>query len=236
MLSEKQLAANRANAQKSTGPATEAGKQRSRLNATRHGLTGQTVVMPHEDMEAFNNFTAAIVASLQAVGALETQLAQSYAGFQWRINRAAALEETMFTLGIMEEIAENLNIEHPEAHNATSNAKTFRADAKEFDKLSMYSQRLVNQAGKVLKQLTQLQAERRQREKSEMAEALAIYKAHRAQNATFDPQANGFALTIDKIKAHIHRQNLSNPSYIADKLDLARASTVPMPPAAAAIE
>jgi hypothetical protein len=219
MLSDKQLAANRANAQKSTGPATAAGKQRSRLNATRHGLTGQTVVMPHEDMEAFNNMTAAIVASLQAVGALECQLAQSYAGFQWRINRAAALEETMFTLGIMEEIAENLNIEHPEAHNATSNAKTFRSDAKEFDKLSMYSQRLVNQAGKVLQQLKNLQAERRRQEQTELKEAIVIYKAHRMQNATFDPKANGFDLTIGQIKAAIHRQNLTNPGYIAEMVD-----------------
>lgn len=37
---------NRTNAQNSTGPKTEAGKQRSSLNALRHGLTGQIVVMP----------------------------------------------------------------------------------------------------------------------------------------------------------------------------------------------
>jgi hypothetical protein len=39
-VSDKRIAANRRNAQKSTGPRTEAGKQRSRLNARRHGLTG----------------------------------------------------------------------------------------------------------------------------------------------------------------------------------------------------
>ena len=38
MASDRQLAANRRNARKSTGPASESGKQRSRGNALRHGL------------------------------------------------------------------------------------------------------------------------------------------------------------------------------------------------------
>src|SRR6202050_2900049 len=128
MLSEKQLEANRANAQKSTGPRTDEGKKRSCLNATRHGLTGQVVVLPHEDMEAYNKFIAAIVATLEVADAHQQQLAVVYANLQWRINRAAGIEDTMFTLGIMEEVAENLNIENAAAHNATSNRKISRVD------------------------------------------------------------------------------------------------------------
>src|SRR3974377_2263601 len=40
MASEKQIAANRANAKKSTGPKTAAGKLKSSRNAFRHGLSG----------------------------------------------------------------------------------------------------------------------------------------------------------------------------------------------------
>jgi hypothetical protein len=40
MATERQIAANRANAKKSTGPKTAAGKQRSSGNAFRHGLSG----------------------------------------------------------------------------------------------------------------------------------------------------------------------------------------------------
>jgi hypothetical protein len=39
MASEKQLAANRANAKKSTGPKTAAGRSKSGRNASRHGLS-----------------------------------------------------------------------------------------------------------------------------------------------------------------------------------------------------
>jgi len=45
----KRAATNRANAQNSTGPRTEPGKQRSSLNALGHGLTAQTAVLPSED-------------------------------------------------------------------------------------------------------------------------------------------------------------------------------------------
>ena len=55
-ISPEQLAANRANAQKSTGPRTPEGKSKSRLNAFRHGITAQVIVMPPEQMEAYMNF------------------------------------------------------------------------------------------------------------------------------------------------------------------------------------
>src|ERR1017187_8577406 len=93
---------NRENSLKSTGPKTEAGKQKSSLNALRHGLTGQTVVLPTEDLTAYEKFTQNFHTDLKPVGALEIQLVQSLADDAWRLNRAKAMETNLFALGLYE--------------------------------------------------------------------------------------------------------------------------------------
>jgi hypothetical protein len=66
MTSFRQIAANRRNASKSTGPTTEEGKQRSRCNAVRDGLRAETVIGALED--------AAITANYDAQSAVEREL------------------------------------------------------------------------------------------------------------------------------------------------------------------
>ena len=74
MTSFRQLAANRRNASKSTGPTTDEGKQRSRCNAVRHGLTAETVVGALEDAEDYRAFEATITADYDAQSAVEREL------------------------------------------------------------------------------------------------------------------------------------------------------------------
>ncbi len=99
MTSEKQIAANRANAEKSTGPKTPETKAISAMNALRHGLTGQVNLMPTEDREAHDKFCAAIVESLAPEGALEIQFAHAVAEDNWRMNRGRAIETNMLVFG-----------------------------------------------------------------------------------------------------------------------------------------
>jgi hypothetical protein len=54
MTSEKKAEANRRNALKSTGPKTPEGKDAVRLNALKHGLLSQEILLPGEDEEALN--------------------------------------------------------------------------------------------------------------------------------------------------------------------------------------
>jgi hypothetical protein len=65
MTSYRQMEANRRNALCSTGPKTETGKQNSRCNAVRHGLTAETVISAPEDAEDYKAFEAAVRAVLR---------------------------------------------------------------------------------------------------------------------------------------------------------------------------
>jgi|SRR5580700_2922105 hypothetical protein len=71
MTSFRQIEANRRNARKSTGPITEEGKQRSRCNAVRRGLTAETVIGALQDAEDYEAFEAAIIADYDARSAVE---------------------------------------------------------------------------------------------------------------------------------------------------------------------
>ena len=91
-------AINRANSLHSTGPRTEAGKQRTRLNALRHGLTGQTIVLPTEDHAAYQRHSQSFLDEYQPKQATETQLVQSLIDTSWQLNRAAAVETNLLSL------------------------------------------------------------------------------------------------------------------------------------------
>lgn len=98
MTTLKQIDANRLNAQRSTGPRTEAGKQRSRQNALRHGLTAETVISALESAADFSAFEAAIVADYQPQNATESELVGRLVSVLWRLRRSTAIETGLFQI------------------------------------------------------------------------------------------------------------------------------------------
>src|SRR5271170_4859335 len=98
MTSFRQTEANRRNARKSTGPITEEGKQRSRCNAVRHGLTAETVIGALEDAEDYKAFEAAIIADYDAQSAVERELVLRLASLLWRLRRATTMETGLFEI------------------------------------------------------------------------------------------------------------------------------------------
>ncbi len=98
MTSFRQFEANRGNALHSTGPNTNKGKQRSRLNAVRHGLTAETIVGGLEDAEDYKAFEAAIIADYWAETAVARELVLRLASILWRLRRATSIETDLLEL------------------------------------------------------------------------------------------------------------------------------------------
>ena len=92
MSSAAQIEANRQNAQKSTGPRTPEGKARVAANAITHGLLCRKAFIDGEDVGLFNEHCLALRESLAPVGAVEEMLADRVAAQSWRLRRATGME------------------------------------------------------------------------------------------------------------------------------------------------
>jgi hypothetical protein len=95
VTSLKQIEANRRNALKSTGPISAEGKDRSRMNAVRHGLTAETVIGSLEDAEDYAAFEAAVIADYNADTAVQRELVLRLASILWRLRRSTAIESAL---------------------------------------------------------------------------------------------------------------------------------------------
>lgn len=83
---------NVANAKQSTGPVTADGKARSAQNATKHGLTSRTVVLPHENKEEYEALKKEFVRKYRPAGILEQQMVTRMLDCWWLLNRALRVE------------------------------------------------------------------------------------------------------------------------------------------------
>jgi len=96
MTTRAQLAANRRNAKKSTGPKTKHGKAAAGRNAFKHGLLARDVVCAEESSQEYREFVEAVSADLAPVGEVEEQLVDRIATCTWRLQRMVVAEVSMF--------------------------------------------------------------------------------------------------------------------------------------------
>jgi hypothetical protein len=96
MASEARIAANRLNAQKSTGPRTAAGKAVVAQNAVKHGLLAREAVLRGEDREEYEEHREALLEELNPTGTLEVILATRIVDLAWRLQRAAQSQNETF--------------------------------------------------------------------------------------------------------------------------------------------
>ena len=91
MVSKKQLVANRQNAKKG-GVKTVQGKAVARLNALKHGLLSEEILLTGENEEALTGLEERLVAELQPQGELERILVDRIVSSVWRLKRTLKVE------------------------------------------------------------------------------------------------------------------------------------------------
>jgi hypothetical protein len=205
MSTPNRIEINRANAQHSTGPKTVEGKQRSSLNALRHGLTGQIVVMPTEDLEAYQLHLKSFTDEYSPAGATEANLVQALADTSWRLNRVAALETNLLTLGVTH--SSPLTGASQQIQDAMSIVAALESQSKALSNLSLHSQRLSRQFERTVAQLRDLQKTRRAQEELDLDNLLDIVEMYESREETYDPSEDGFVFSEDQINASILRHN-----------------------------
>jgi hypothetical protein len=172
MTTAAQILANRSNSTHSTGPQTEAGKERSSRNSFKHGLTSSKIVLPGEDPAEYDEFRAGILEQYQPANAIEQILAEELAAAGWRLNRSRAVE-TEILKKLMGDAADS----------GVGLATVFVEKPKEFQRLLRYLTSIERAYYRALDKLTRLQKERRATEQAAALEKHWVAQMKQAQQA-----------------------------------------------------
>jgi hypothetical protein len=190
---DNRAAINRANARHSTGPKSAEGIQKSSLNALRHGLTSQIVVMPLEDLQAYREHLQRYFDEYHPKGATEADLVQGLADCSWRLNRVAAMETNLLTLGQV--TPTGCPDAPPEIQQALSLVSALVSQSKALSTLSLHGQRLSRQFERTVTHLRELQKTRKAQEQHDLLEM------HKDKGEISNASENGFVFSNAEIPA-----------------------------------
>ena len=96
MATPAQILANRANAQKSTGPRSVEGKAASRFNALKHGLDAQSAILPGEDPADYQALADAYDADFHPRTATERFHVDTLIRSDWQKRRLQQVEAELY--------------------------------------------------------------------------------------------------------------------------------------------
>ncbi len=183
MATEAQIAANRLNSQKSTGPKTEEGKAAVAQNALKHGLFSTLIIVNGETQEDFDMFRDQMLAELLPVGIIESVLAERIISLAWRLRRAEVMERQV----IDELIDRNSERQRREYGSSPSNpqhsgdylplgriATKDWSNSRIIERVLMYERRIEHSIFKVMAELKRLQKLRENEQQIPAAEQAAL--------------------------------------------------------------
>jgi hypothetical protein len=132
-VSETQLAANRANAAKSTGPTSEDGKARSSRNSTTHGFSSTSfTVVRLEDIDEVARLRADLIAAYQPVNSQELFALEQLAIRQQAMFRSARFESGLFSACLNESVGPDGSPTFPLQNELTYGLEISKAQNRNF--------------------------------------------------------------------------------------------------------
>jgi hypothetical protein len=150
-----QAEASRINGAKSNGPVTAEGRAATAQNARKHGLTGGTVVLPHESQANYDALRDSFLKRFRPTDATELDLIQEMVDSRWRLHRIEAMEAALIQKGIneqMEAMGENAD---PETARFLAYAE-LAENSKGLRLLNRYAKDLRRSYEKALKEFMEL--------------------------------------------------------------------------------
>src|SRR5579884_3302294 len=208
---------NRENAKRSTGPKSSQGKQRSRMNALRHGVTRQVLLMPEEDLKAYLAFEQSFIDHLKPEGPIERQEVKFMADAAWKINASTTWQQTLLTQRAFPEMERSH--QRPEVAAAVAIANVVSRMTRELCNLSLYESRLHRQYQRSMDRLTELQQARKAQEKQARP---AVSPAHNSNKNESSSSRSGFDFSTTE---NAPDARASHPAPAKNVKPVAQAST-----------
>jgi hypothetical protein len=162
MATEAQIEANRANAQKSTGPRTPEGKAIVAQNAITHGLLARAGVIPGEQEHEFEAHREGLLAQLRPGAPLEEDLAERIVDLSWRLKRAGRDQEVAYAALYQKYLEDQPQPQEPDAWHAALGrmiVEDFCGPAV-LERLQRYERRIESSFYKALNELRQAARQR----------------------------------------------------------------------------
>ncbi len=127
-ISEAQLAANRANAQLSTGPTSPEGRQKSSQNRITHGLAGTFRLLGWEDADQFQDLAKSLYNEHQPNTDSERRLVDSMVQHFWLMQRAITLQDKLLATAELDHKTFSLYLRYQ-----TTNERAYYRAKREFE-------------------------------------------------------------------------------------------------------
>ena len=157
MTTAAQRKANKQNAQHSTGPRTDEGKQRTSQNALKHGFRAKDPLIPGEDPDHYYRHSAELESELQPAGPLEENLVDQLVDITWRLKRFARIEAAVVN-ELYDSAAEQAENQHKDGDQLLGKSL---AHSNALNRLSRYEAQLARRYQNTMKELRELRKQRR---------------------------------------------------------------------------